>query len=190
MVKKYKRRQYFIHPSSQIKYMALSVLPTLIMSLFCIFFLLNSGELILRAAKEKPAVPFYSIRQIIHTLEKQGYTENNLAEIASLKRELHTLKNILEASYVDTLQQWKRTKRVMYAALLCVLMGVWFLSLLYSHRIAGPLFRMRMYMDMLSEGKDVPPIQFRKHDEFKELAESLDKLKNNLKSRGFLGTES
>ena len=39
---------------------------------------------------------------------------------------------------------------------------------------------------MLSEGKDTGPVRFRKHDEFKEVAASLDKLRSNLKDRGLL----
>jgi len=83
MGEKYKRRKYFIHPSSQGAYIALSILPALIMSLYCAYFLISSGELVLEAAKEKPLVPFYSIRHIIVTLEKEGCTEGTAVKLTT-----------------------------------------------------------------------------------------------------------
>jgi spore maturation protein SpmB len=50
MGKKYKRTKYFIHPSSQGAYIALSILPALIMSLYFTYFLISSGELVLKAS--------------------------------------------------------------------------------------------------------------------------------------------
>lgn len=67
-----------------------------------------------------------------------------------------------------------------------VLLLVGLLSLLYSHRIAGPLFRIISCVDMLVEGKDIPPIRLRDNDQFKDLAESLDKLRIHLKDAGLL----
>jgi hypothetical protein len=186
MEKKFKRRKYFIHPSSQLKYIALSTIPALIMSLFCTYFLTNTGELALRVAGEKPLVPFYSIKQTIAALEKEGYTKDTVAQLSRLKGELNSLKKIMEAMYLDTLTEWNKTKRAIFIVVFFVLVSVGLLSLLYSHRIAGPLFRIKRSVDMLSEGKDIPPIRLRKQDEFKDLAESLDRLRNNLKEKGLL----
>jgi hypothetical protein len=41
-------------------------------------------------------------------------------------------------------------------------------------------------MDELAEGKDIPPVKFRNSDEFKELAESVEKLRSFLKSKGVI----
>ena len=60
------------------------------------------------------------------------------------------------------------------------------LSLVYSHRIAGTLYRIRRCVDMLAEGKNRCPIPLGKHDESKKLAASLDKLRAALKEKGFL----
>jgi signal transduction histidine kinase len=189
MERKYKRRKYFIHPSSQGTYIALSIFPALIMSFFCTYFLAINGELVLRAAEEKPLVPFYSIRETIITLEKEGYTKDTATKVKKLKYELNALKNILETTYLDTLTQWNKNKRIIFVVVFCVLLFVGLVSLLYSHRIAGPLYNVRRCIDMLYEGKDIPPIRLRKHDEYKELAESLDKLRGKLKDRGLLESE-
>lgn len=63
-------------------------------------------------------------------------------------------------------------------ALIFVCVGI--LALVYSHRIAGPIFRISKYIKMLSEGKEIPPVKVRYYDEFKEVAEQLDKLREKL----------
>jgi hypothetical protein len=186
MVRGYRRKKYLIHPSSQITYIACSILPALIMSLFCTYFLINSGELVLKAAKEKPLMPFHSIRQTIVTLEKEGYTADTATKVTKLKQELNSLRNILETIYRDTLTQWDKTKRVIFIVLFSVLLLVGLLALLYSHRVVGPLIRIKRDIDMLCEDKDIPPVKLRKNDQFKDLAESLDKLRSHLKDRGLL----
>lgn len=50
-----------------------------------------------------------------------------------------------------------------------------FFGLLYSHRIAGPVYRFQKYLKNKVEGKDVGELSFREEDYFPELAESLNK---------------
>jgi signal transduction histidine kinase len=127
MGKRFKRTTYFVHPSIQLKYMALSILPALIVSLFCIHVLINSAGLVLNTEKV-----------------------------------------------------------VIFSGLFIVLVCTAGLSLLYSHRIVGPLSRIRKCADMLSEDMDMLPIRVRKCDEFRDLAGSLEKLRSSLKDRGLL----
>ena len=189
MGQKYKRRKYFIHPSSQLKYIAFSVIPALLMSLYCTYSLVESGKLVLRAAKEKPLVPVYSIRKTILALEKEGYTKDTAAKVTRMKSEVESLTKTLETTYSDTLTEWDKTRRTIFVVLFCVLVLVGLLSLVFSHRIAGPLFRIRRCVDMLVEGKDMPPVRLRKRDEFKDLAASLDRLRIVLKDKGLLESE-
>ncbi len=187
--KKFKRRKYLVHPSSQLKYIAFSVLPALVMSLYCTYSLMHSGELVLRAAKEKPLVPAYSIRQAVKALEAEGYTKETTKTVAILKRDLDVLAKTLETSYADTLYEWDKTRQIIFVVLIFVMLLVGLMSLVYSHRIAGPIFRLRRCARMLAEGKEVPPISLRKKDEFKDLAASLEQLRVTLKENGMLKPE-
>jgi HAMP domain-containing protein len=189
MGKKYKRSKYFIHPSSQLKYIAFSIIPALVMTVYCTYSIIASGQVVLRAAKEKPLVPVYAIRQTIATLEKEGYTTDTAEKVTVLKRELESLKNVLATTYVETLTEWDRTKHAIFVILFFVLMFVGLVSLVFSHRIAGPLFRIRHCVDMFAQGKNVPPIRLRRRDEFKELAASLENLRNALNEKGILENE-
>ena len=46
----------------------------------------------------------------------------------------------------------------------------------YSHRLAGPIYRIRRTLGEAYEGKSVKPIVLRQNDEFKELADDLNRL--------------
>ncbi len=56
------------------------------------------------------------------------------------------------------------------AALILVAGSLWI-----SHRVAGPLHRLRSHMDLMADGKTLDEVKFRKHDFFPELANSCNR---------------
>lgn len=176
-----KRKSYFVHPSLQIKYIAMSVLPALVVSLFCTYFLIKSGELILEAEKNKIFIGTSSVGYMIQEMEIKHYPPDTIQKMRNLKKELVSLQNILRITYFDTMKEWKKIKYLILAGLTAVLVIVGLMSLLWSHRIAGPLLRLTSYVNMLAEGKDIPQVRIRRYDEFKELAAALEKLRKRIK---------
>ncbi len=183
---KLKRRKFLIHPSSQLKYVALSVLPALIMTLFCTYFLVTTGESILKTEKEQHFVEISSVSQALYNLDIEGCPQGTADELRRLMNELLPLQTILATTHFDTFMKWKKTRLLIFAGLFSILVFIAIISLLSSHRIAGPIIRMRKSVDMLCEGKDIAPITLRGYDEFKDLAKSLDRLRMKLKDKGFL----
>ncbi|MBI4055317.1 MAG: hypothetical protein HY402_04200 [Elusimicrobia bacterium] len=64
---------------------------------------------------------------------------------------------------------------------LLVALGIGFLltvlaGIFYSHRLAGPLYRIHTALQEFAAGKSPGPIQLRKNDELKELAEDINRL--------------
>ncbi|MEA3346494.1 MAG: hypothetical protein U9Q21_00200 [Candidatus Auribacterota bacterium] len=57
------------------------------------------------------------------------------------------------------------------ACLVCFL-----LSIMISHRVAGALFRIEMYLNQMSEGKLPDEIRFRDNDVVPEIGESFNKM--------------
>jgi hypothetical protein len=186
---KLKRKKFLIHPASQLKYIALSVLPALIMTLFCTYFLVATGESILKTEKEQHFVEISSISQALYNLETEGCPQGTAEELRRLMNELLPLQTILGTTHFNTFMKWKKTRFFIFAGLLSILVFIAIISLLSSHRIAGPILRMKKSVDMLCEGKDVAPIKLRSYDEFKDLAASLDKLRMKLKDKGFLESD-
>ncbi len=57
-----------------------------------------------------------------------------------------------------------------------LLVLIWLAAMEVSHRIVGPVFRMERELDERIAGVKSGPIQLRKSDEFKSLAEKINKL--------------
>lgn len=61
-----------------------------------------------------------------------------------------------------------------------VLLGV--AGVVFSHRTAGPLFRLQQHMDRIAKGGSLDPVQFRPEDSFQELAHSFNGMVERIKS--------
>jgi signal transduction histidine kinase len=57
-------------------------------------------------------------------------------------------------------------------------------SIIFTHRIAGPLYRLEKTLDDLIAGKDVDIIRLRKKDEFQGLTQKLNELIRIIKKSG------
>ena len=177
MVKKmYKRKKFIIHYSIQIRYILMSVLPALVVSVFCIFFLVKSGEKnIQRSASALNQINEYS--QMLNKLEGQEQSRKVLEKILFLKVELLSFQRNMQNAYLSDLVEWENTSIQIFTAILFVLFLVMILAIIYSHRITGPIYRVKRYLDMMAQSNDLPPpISFREHDEFKEIADSINKV--------------
>lgn len=45
----------------------------------------------------------------------------------------------------------------------------------YSHKIIGPIYRLKNELERKCRGEDIPPVRFRKDDPFQELADVINK---------------
>jgi hypothetical protein len=186
MEKHFTRKRYFIHTSSQLKYICMTMLPALFMGAFCTYFLMKSGEVLLAREKTQIRSEISFIDETISVIGRENYPPDTILKVEVLKKRLSNVGQNLEIEYLKTMGKWAETKMTV-VFLICVILafsGV--LSVLYSHRIAGPLMRMRRCIDMLAEGKDIPPFHFRNYDEFKEVGASFDRLRQILKDKGLL----
>jgi methyl-accepting chemotaxis protein len=60
---------------------------------------------------------------------------------------------------------------------------IFIFAILISHRIAGPIHRIKSVIRDIGDGKLDVPIYLRKNDELHDLAEELNKMQENLKAR-------
>ena len=56
-------------------------------------------------------------------------------------------------------------------------------GILFSHRIAGPLYRLRMHLDQQRKEKKLKPLHFREADFFQEIPESYNHMIESLESK-------
>ena len=77
---------------------------------------------------------------------------------------------------------------------LLIILGAWqlgfsalvfIISIFFSHKIAGPLYKLKNYLIQIKEGQTVDKLFFRKGDYFQEIAEefnhAMDKIQSNSK---------
>jgi hypothetical protein len=177
----FRRRTYLVHKSSQLSYVAFSVLPAVVMTLFCMSFIFTKGEMVLKDSNEKPMVAIYELQQSMAGLEMDHCSAELQVEVQAMKGDLLSLTNCLEAGYEDTIHRWSASKRILYLVLLGVLMCVGLWAFIFSHRIAGPLYRIQKNIDEMARGEEIPPVKLRKNDEFQELGASLEALRLKIK---------
>ncbi|MDD5730648.1 MAG: hypothetical protein PHN57_05925 [Candidatus Omnitrophica bacterium] len=181
-----KRSAYFIHPSIQLRFITMTVLPTFLMSIFCIYFLFASGERTMKNEKLRLAKETALLKDTLQKIESAQGGLDSARKNAILKHDVQILQYNLEKQYFKDLGDWIDVKLTLLIIMPLILMCVGIMALLYSHRIAGPLSRMGKCMDMLAQGKYIPAISFRKYDEFKEVGEAFERLREKLEKKGLI----
>lgn len=75
---------------------------------------------------------------------------------------------------------------IVWAALMAGLGGLFAMltGLLMTHRMAGPIYKFKLELKRIEEGKAPRPIAVRKHDEFHDVAEALNGALEALAARG------
>jgi len=176
-----RRKKFFVHRSIQLKYIGLSVIPGLILSIFCTHLLVKTGELLLRRENEVISVEVVSIAEVVDNLAAGEYSEFVSENVLRLQKELLMFQEHLNGIYLSALNEWSDTHVAILTGAFLVLIVVGLLALLYSHRIAGPMVRLRRCIDALAEGEEISLVSIRTYDEFKEIAESLERLRAYLR---------
>ena len=70
--------------------------------------------------------------------------------------------------------------RRIWPAVLVVLAGIFVYTLLFSHRIAGPIYRINQVLHKMLRGEYPGSVTLRKGDHFQETAELLERLARQL----------
>lgn len=74
-----------------------------------------------------------------------------------------------------------KTSEILVVPVLILMVIFSLVGIFYSHRIAGPLYRVKKICDELAKGNLNQNVKFRKNDEFHDVAEALNKVINGLK---------
>jgi methyl-accepting chemotaxis protein len=109
---------------------------------------------------------------------------SNILFFRNMEHEALSVGLTRDNPYFDFLQEQKSALSVLYFAVsglvFVVMMG---LGILYSHRIAGPLHHLDRKMRRIADGEEPSPLQFRRSDQFVELAESFNAMIVKLRGR-------
>lgn len=81
---------------------------------------------------------------------------------------------------LDEQQSLMNTIFLSVAAILAVVLGLW--GLFFSHRIAGPIYRITKTLDAAKDA-NIEPIRIRKKDFFQEIPESINQFVKNVRDQ-------
>ena len=100
---------------------------------------------------------------------------SNILFFRNMEHEALSVGLTRDNPYFDFLQEQKSALSTLYFAVsglvFVLMMG---LGIMYSHRIAGPLHHLDRKMRRIAAGEDPSPVNFRRRDQFLELADSFN----------------
>ncbi|WP_437784934.1 HAMP domain-containing protein [Sorangium sp. So ce1097] len=107
-------------------------------------------------------------------------------EQARLERDAATLQQraeALERQAADVAHNQQMLLRLIVALLSLLVLGVGVAGIVFTHKIAGPIFKMKRLLRQVGEGKLVVRERLRKGDELQHFFEAFEKMVEDLRER-------
>lgn len=170
--KKFERKHFFIDRKLQGRYMITFFIPMIIMLIFMIFTLYIAANSLVKTAS---TIVKMDIQNQI-TLQFQDELEPSIQSYKNLLKEINIyLRNFPEnkryrAAVVSSLL-W-----VFGIGLLFVIIQLVLLTIFFSHKVAGPVYRFEMTCHDIIDGNYTGRIKLRKGDEMQNLATLLNEV--------------
>lgn len=116
----------------------------------------------------------YSVHQgfLLHPPDNAvilAWAQKNNVEVDSAEFMRQFIAQAKVYTFFDIL--WKPLAGVLVINILILIIA----NIYYSHRIAGPIHRIKLTLEQKMRGEDVGTVSFRKRDEFQEVAELLNR---------------
>ena len=76
-----------------------------------------------------------------------------------------------------------KTLKINLIFYICISAGIGLLSVLYSHRVAGPLYRIKIYLKSIADGKPDRPLELRHKDAIASFASAINEMTGAYRKR-------
>lgn len=170
--KKFERKHFFIDRKLQGRYMVTFLVPMIIMLVFMMFTLYFAGQSLVSTAS---TIVREDVQNKI-SMQLQDTLEPSVSSYKKLLRDIDSyLRNFSE--------NVKYRNAVLFSLLWVFGIGILFvivqlvlLTIFYSHKLAGPVYRFEMVCHHIIEGKYTDKINLRKGDEMQNLASLLNEV--------------
>lgn len=177
--KKFERKHFFIDRKLQGRYMISFLVPMLIMLLFMIFTLYFASKSLINTAA---SIVKDDIQNKI-TTQFQDNSEPSVASYKALIKEINIyIRNFSQNSkYHETVLT--TLLYIFGIGILFVIVQLVLLTVFFSHKIAGPVYRFEIVCHNIIDGKYNDKIVLRKGDEMQNLAMLFNEVITKTKSR-------
>jgi len=177
------RRQYINNLPVQLRYLGMSILPALTIGVFSLFLLISAGQLLIFKAKGEMLTQLSALDNQVQLLASRHMAEKTIPadRLTDLRKDILGSRLAINKVHQEIISEWQNMMLLMVVGTLAILLCVTILSVLYSHRIAGPMVRIRRILEMMADKQPVPVVKLRKYDEFQDIAAALNRLNSTLK---------
>jgi len=172
--KRYVRRIYIINWRFQFRYIVFMIIPIILLGLFAVI-------IGFRVAYDMASTQRQQLMVMISSLENSlKDIENFLMDRSTLEKavnSIRTLKTFSQDLVAINMLELRRLSYLLVLAMFMLISGAIIVGIFSSHRIAGPIFRLQRHIREMSKNVLSTPIRIRAHDEFQELASTLEELR-------------
>lgn len=168
------RKSYIVNWRFQLKYSILAVLPLLILGFLIIGMVFNISKGLIVSQKQQLMTQLALLEQSLNFLDK---TDTDKRVIGELRKNVKSLKSFSQDLIKLNTFQWGSLNRVALKGLAVFTVGGILLWLVFSHRVAGPIYRVQKILDEWRHNRVVPPIKVRPTDEFQELFAGIEDIR-------------
>jgi len=182
-----RRRRYIINWRFQLRYIIFTIIPIILLGIF-------AATIGFKVAYEMASTQRQQLMILISSLEGSlKDIQEFLLDKAVLEKAVSNLKNLKSFSQdliTINMLEMKRLTNLVIFAMFTIIVGAIILGVFFSHRIAGPLFRLQRHIREMSERIITSPIRIRSTDEFQGLASSLEELRKSIVNSSFKRQDS
>jgi HAMP domain-containing protein len=167
---KYKRRHYFIDRKFQVRYLLTFGIPMIIMLCFMIFTLYFTTVTAVDSAGRIMRRNIEGTIALTLSDAAGSANEGNWTVLTDIVRYVRTFSRSREvrAEMLPTILG------IFGVGLLLVILQIALLTIFFSHRIAGPVFRFERILREVAEGRYSATVSLRRTDELQDLADALN----------------
>jgi len=171
------RKRYIINWKFQLRYIVFMIFPMVFLGLFAVTIGFRVSFEMVNTQRQQLMVMISSLEESLKEL--QVYSVNKIA-VDKAVNTIRGLKNFSQDLISINSLQLKRVTNMVAFAMFVVIAGAVLLGIFFSHRIAGPIFRLKRCIRELGTNVLSTPIRVRHTDEFQDLASCLENLRQSL----------
>lgn len=170
--KNFVRKHFFINRRLQGRYMITFLVPMLIMLLFMIFTLYFAAQTIVNTTTA-------TIKQEIQDKMTERFQDDLNPSVETYQKYLQDIN-----SYLRNFSTSEKYRRALLSSLmwvfgigiLLIIIQVTLLTIFFSHKLAGPIYRFERVFNNIIEGNYIQEIALRKGDDLVNLADLFNKV--------------
>lgn len=170
-----KRRRFIVNWKFQLQYSFVLILPVLILGLCVIASIFNISRSIIITQRQQLMTQIASLERSSGEIDRafEGKAGVDLKNnVQNLKSFSHDLMNVNSFAMLQL-------RSIAVKGILVFIIGLLLFGIFYSHRIAGPIFRVQRFLEALDRDLNLS-LKARNTDEFQDFFVALDKLRRQI----------